>query len=121
MWGGKVSLPRRERFRTAKTTEIAAIAGQKILFSQRGSMRLCSECGAVGKTRSIMATLLKRKRMPKSGRLRSCQSIGVEDLARPNSKECIEALDILALYWCPTFPLAPKTLGQSCRSIPGST
>ena len=42
MWGGKVSC-KRERFRTAKTTEIAAIAGQKILFSQRGSMMLCSE------------------------------------------------------------------------------
>ena len=40
MWGGKVSL---ERFRNAKTTEIAAIAGQKILFSQRVSMRACSE------------------------------------------------------------------------------
>ena len=30
-------------FAAAKTTEIAAIAGQKILFSKRGSMRLCSE------------------------------------------------------------------------------
>jgi hypothetical protein len=33
MWGGQV---RRERFCTAKTTEIAASAGQKILFSGRG-------------------------------------------------------------------------------------
>ena len=33
MWGGQVRLPRRERFRTAKTTEIAAMAGQKILAS----------------------------------------------------------------------------------------
>jgi hypothetical protein len=43
MCGGKVTLPRRERFRTAKTTEITAIAGQKILFSGRVSMRLCSD------------------------------------------------------------------------------
>src|SRR6516162_4811323 len=34
MWGGKVSL---ERFRKAKTREIAASAGQKILFSRRGA------------------------------------------------------------------------------------
>jgi hypothetical protein len=37
MWGGKASLPKRERFRTANTTEIAAIAGQKILFGTPGS------------------------------------------------------------------------------------
>ncbi len=33
MWGGKVRLRRRERFRTAKTMEIAAITDQKNLFS----------------------------------------------------------------------------------------
>jgi hypothetical protein len=43
MWGGQVSLPTRERFRTANTTEITAIAGQKILFSGRASMMLSSE------------------------------------------------------------------------------
>jgi hypothetical protein len=37
MWGGQVSLPRRERFCAAKTAEIAAMAGQKILFSGRAS------------------------------------------------------------------------------------
>jgi len=37
MWGGQVSLPRRELFCTAKITEIAATAGQKILFSGRAS------------------------------------------------------------------------------------
>src|ERR1700692_1245780 len=33
MWGGQISLPKRERFRTAKMTEIAVMAGQKILAS----------------------------------------------------------------------------------------
>jgi hypothetical protein len=33
MWGGQAKLAKRERFRTAKRTEIAARAGQKILFS----------------------------------------------------------------------------------------
>src|ERR1700730_18456672 len=31
MWGGQVSLPKRERFCMAKMTEIAEMAGQKIL------------------------------------------------------------------------------------------
>src|ERR1700730_17425801 len=30
IWGGQISLPRRERFCTARMTEIAAMAGQKI-------------------------------------------------------------------------------------------
>ncbi len=42
MWGGQVSLPKRERFSTAKMTEIAAMAGQKILFSGRVSIMLSS-------------------------------------------------------------------------------
>ena len=33
MWGGQARPARRERFRTAKMREIAARAGQKILFS----------------------------------------------------------------------------------------
>src|SRR5580693_1214635 len=41
MWGGKVSLTRRERFCAARTTEIATSAGQKILFSGRGVIKLC--------------------------------------------------------------------------------
>src|SRR5467141_3890000 len=44
MWGGKV---RRDQFRTTKTTEIAASAGQKILFSGRGAMTLCSLAASV--------------------------------------------------------------------------
>jgi hypothetical protein len=42
MWGGQASPTRRERFRTAKITEITASAGQKILFSGWGVVRsLC--------------------------------------------------------------------------------
>jgi hypothetical protein len=37
MWGGRVSL---DQFRMTKTTEIAARAGQKILFSRRGVIML---------------------------------------------------------------------------------
>jgi hypothetical protein len=42
MWGGQVSLPKRERFSTAEMTEIAAMAGQKILFHELDSSMLCS-------------------------------------------------------------------------------
>ena len=39
----------------------------------------------------------------KIGMTAHLSSIGVENLARLNSKECIEALDILALYWRPRW------------------
>jgi hypothetical protein len=42
MWGGKVSLPTRELFRTAKIMKITTNAGQKILFSGRGVIMACS-------------------------------------------------------------------------------
>ena len=54
MWGGKVGLPTRVRVCTANTTEIADIAGQKILFSGRASIMFCGvqTSGAVRKINS---------------------------------------------------------------------
>src|ERR1700730_18316848 len=43
--------------------------------------------------------------------------IGVEHLARPNSKECIEALDILTLYWRPRWIAPDSRLGSSCLPL----
>src|SRR5262245_32759690 len=41
MWGGKVSLRRREACRTANESEIAANVDHAYLFSGWGAMRLC--------------------------------------------------------------------------------
>ena len=84
MWGAKV---RRERFRAAKTTEIAAMAGQKILFSGRGSSMSCSALrGGEVKTINNGATI-KAKTHAEIGTIAHWSIIGVEDLGRPNSKE----------------------------------
>ena len=75
MWGGKV---RRERFRTAKTTEIAAMAGQKILGSGRGSIMLCSVRPPV--TKIINGITIKAKTHAEIGTIAHLSIIGAEDL-----------------------------------------
>jgi hypothetical protein len=113
MWGGKASLPKRERFRTAKTTEIAAMVGQKILFSGRGSNILCSVSAEPAVTKSNNGYTIKAKTHAKIGTIAHLSIIGVEDLPRPNSKECFEALGILAPYGVRVgCPLALNTMGQ---------
>ena len=105
MWGGQVSPIRRERLRMAKRTEIAASVGQKILFSGWGVVRrLCTSAGdkplaGAGAAANINngATIVT-KTHAKIGTITNLSIIGVEGparLARSNSKECIEALDIL--------------------------
>jgi hypothetical protein len=98
MWGGQVSLPTRERFRTANTTEITAIAGQKILFSGRASMMLSSEA-AGPEEKSNNGDTIAAKTHAEIGMIAHLSIIRVEDLVRPNSKDCIEALEVLALCW----------------------
>ena len=61
--GGKVGWRKRERFRTAKIMDIAAMAGQKILCSGRGSNMLSSVLPGRRYKKIIMALLLYRKRM----------------------------------------------------------
>ena len=97
MWGGKVCLPRRERFCTTNTTEIADRAGQKILFSGRASIMLCDvqTSGAVRKTNT--GDTIKAKTHAEIGTIAHLSIVPVETLGRPNSQECIEALDILSL------------------------
>jgi hypothetical protein len=77
IWGGKVT---RERFCTAKTTEIAARAGQKILFSGRDSMTLCSVLigGEVKKINK--GDTIKAKTHAEIGRIVHLSIIGVDDL-----------------------------------------
>jgi hypothetical protein len=105
MWGGKVSL---ERFRTAKTTEIAAIEGQKILFSGRLSIKVEGP-----EAKSNNGDTIAAKAHAEIGTIAHVSIIEVEDLTRPNPKECIGAR-----VGC---RLALNTLGQPCRSIPEST
>src|ERR1700730_12901127 len=91
MWGGKESLLRRERVRTAKMMEIVANAGQTILFSGRFSMRLCS-VSLTPAARTSNGDTTVAKTHAEIGTITHLSIIGVEDLARPNSKECTEAL-----------------------------
>ena len=97
MWGGKRSRTRRERFRTAKPTEIAAMAGQKILFSERLCMMLCSVSPGPPLMKSSSGDTIMAKAHAEIGTIAHVSRKGVEDLARLNSKECIDAFDILAL------------------------
>jgi hypothetical protein len=137
MWGGKVT---RKRFRAAKRTEIAVIAGQKIL----GAMALCSASPPGEAIKIVKGETIRAKTHAEigttahlsiigdegTGRDRDdCAAVKIGVVAGPNSKECIEPLDILAFYWRPPWmsllasaldvPLPLNTLGQLCRSIPG--
>ena len=97
MWGGNVRLPRRERYLTANPTEIAAIAGQKILGSRRGCIILCSVWAGPVVTKINNGITIAEKTHAEIG-INAHLSNGVEDLARPNSRESIVALGIMALY-----------------------
>jgi hypothetical protein len=101
----------------AKATEIAAMAGQKILFSGRGSA-ICSELALSGpSTKPINGDTIKAKTHAEIETIAHLSIIEVEDLARFNSKECIEALDILAGTWRPRWmPLATlNTFGRKSQ------
>jgi hypothetical protein len=110
MWGGKV---RRDRFCTAKETAIAAMAGQKILFSGRG-MALWSVSVPGETIKMNKGETIKAKTHAEIETIAYLSIMGVEGLGWPDSKECIGALDILVLYWRPRcMPLALNTLGQN--------
>ena len=118
MAGGKVT---QERFRAAKRTEIAVIAGQKIL----GAMALCSASPPGEAIKTIKGETIRAKTHAEIGTTAHLSIIGDEGtgrdrdnceavkngvMARPNSKECIKPLDILALpsapaclYWRPPW------------------
>jgi hypothetical protein len=98
MWGGKV---RRERFPTAKTTEIAVMAGQKILFSGWDAIRACSVWGKGLVIKINNGDTIKAKIHAEIGTIAHLSIIGVGDLGRLDSKECIEALDSGVCVGCP--------------------
>ena len=98
MLGGKAFLRRRDQFRTTKTMEIAAIAGQKILCSVRLSMMPCSPA-AGGKAKTINGPINAEYAHAKIGTIMHASIFGVEDLARPSPMGRIEALDMLVLDW----------------------
>ena len=107
MWGGKVT---RKRFRAAKRTEIAVIAGQKIL----GAMALCSGSPPGEAIEIVRGETMRAKTHAEIGTTAhlsiigdevtdrdNCAAVKIGVVARPNSKEYIEPLDILAFYWRP--------------------
>jgi hypothetical protein len=95
MWGGKV---RRDQFRKAKTTAIAASTGQKILFSQRGAMVACSLAAADKPVAgAAVRNINSGDTITEKAHAEIGMITGAKDLARPNSEECVGALDILAL------------------------
>jgi hypothetical protein len=81
------------------------MAGQKILFSGRASIMLCcvQTSGAVRKINK--GDTIKAKMHAEIATIAHLSSIGVENLGRPNSQECIKDLDILSLYWRPHWML----------------
>ena len=77
IWGGKV---RRERFCTAKPTEIAAMAGQKILFSGRDSITLCSVLIGGEVKKSNKGDTIKAKTQAEIGAIVHLSIVEVESL-----------------------------------------
>src|SRR5215471_17775399 len=78
MWGGQVSLPKRERFCTANATEIAAMAGQKILFSGRAPP-LITVCWSDGLKKHNNGNTITANAHAKIGTIAQISSIGVEN------------------------------------------
>src|SRR5262249_26297074 len=81
IWGDKISLPMRERFRMTKTTELAAIAGQKILFASWPSITLCCMLCSVagGETKTINGINIGAETNAKIGRNDHLSIIAVGD------------------------------------------
>src|SRR5262249_41741338 len=98
MLGGQVSVRKREKFCTVRTTQIAVTAGQKILFSIRDALR---PCWSVWSSSEVRATnngdTTKAKTHPEIATTTHVSNVTVVDLALSGSKECIGPLDILAL------------------------
>ena len=102
--------------------EIAASAGQTILFSGRFSVLSFSPAA-----RSSNGETTDAKKHADTGMITYLSIIGKEALALPNSTECIEALDILALHrhprWVSTNPQWVSTNPQDAgaAALPAST
>jgi hypothetical protein len=61
---------------------------------------------------------IKAKTHAEIGTIAHLSIIGVENLGRFNLEKCIEAFDILALYWRPRWmPLALNTLGRCASAL----
>src|SRR6516165_3105998 len=82
-WGGKVDLPRRERFCAANATVIAVMAGQKILFSGRASIMLCSVWTSGEVTRINNGDNISAKRHTAIGMIAHLSIVGEKNLDGP--------------------------------------
>jgi hypothetical protein len=78
MWGGHVSLAKREWFCAANTTETAVMAGQKILFSGRASIPLKIAWASDGLKKLNNGNTITAKAHPTSGMSAHLSSIGAE-------------------------------------------
>ena len=84
MWGGQVSLARRERFCAASTTEIAARTGQNSLCSGRATP--CATCAPEdGKKKVNNGNAITANAHAASGTSPHLPLIGAEDRGLPNS------------------------------------
>ena len=75
------------------------MAGQKILVSGRASITWTA--GILRKINN--GATIKAKTHAEIGTIAHLSIIGVENLGRFNLEKCIEAFDILALYWRPRW------------------
>ena len=94
---------RRERFRMAKMTEIAASVGQKILFSRRGAMiaaRFPSTASGATARRSAIGPVVAKINNGDTMAAKTHAAIGAIVGAK-SLAECVEAFGILSLYWRP--------------------
>jgi hypothetical protein len=78
MWGGQASLPKRERFRKANATEIAAMVGQKILFSRRAPP-LSIVCWSDGSAKLNNGNTITANAHAKIGMIAHISIIGAEN------------------------------------------
>src|SRR5262249_9842951 len=97
MWGGTVSSRNRDRLRTARMTEIRAMAGQKILFSGRLSMMLFTVLTAGDVTKISSGETIKANTHAEIGTTVHASMTEAGGF-RPRSRERIGGFDIMALY-----------------------
>ena len=105
MWGGKVST------RTiSQRQNDGNCSHRRPENSSLPEGRLSALQRVARAKKSNKGDTIKAKTHAEIGTIAHLSIIGVEDLGRPNSKECIEALDILALYWC-RLPSSAQNVG----------
>jgi hypothetical protein len=95
MWGGQVSLVRRERFCAANTREIVTMAGQKILFSGRATPVNTSSWDDGSKNANNGKTIIAKTHAA-SGMSAHLSLSTAKNRGRPEAPEYLEDWDLLA-------------------------